>query len=234
MHPVSYVVMLFGAILAVTGIVLFARMGTAGTSSVKMFGLEFQLGGSALVIFVVGTVLFLLPIIRRADFPQLTQSSLPSSSRVEESNSTIPSPSKSSAETPYSAADPSPVQAAEDPSALHWYLLATALWRGGEEGYVPAESALVFFSRALAIDPNGGEILRGRAMVYKQLGEYDKALKDVNKAISLVPTFAENYSTRGAVFFNMNQLRSACADWNRAFALGSEYSRGNVERFCNQ
>jgi hypothetical protein len=63
MHTFGYAFMVFGAVLAFTGIALFMRMGTQGTSSLKMFGFEFQLGGSALVIFVVGAVLFAVPVI---------------------------------------------------------------------------------------------------------------------------------------------------------------------------
>jgi hypothetical protein len=69
MHPVAYVFFLFGVALVITGIVLFIKMGTQGTSSVKMLGFEFQLGGSALVIFVVGVIIFIFPIVFRSEFP---------------------------------------------------------------------------------------------------------------------------------------------------------------------
>jgi acyl carrier protein len=58
----------FGAILALIGIVLFARRGTEGTNSIKMLGFEFQLSGSALVIFVIGALIFLAPIIYQDRF----------------------------------------------------------------------------------------------------------------------------------------------------------------------
>lgn len=69
MHPIAFVVMGFGAFLALVGIVLFSKRGAEGTSSLKLLGLEFNLGGSSLVIFVLGFVLVILPFIRKGDFP---------------------------------------------------------------------------------------------------------------------------------------------------------------------
>lgn len=63
MHPIAYVIMTFGAALALTGIVLFAKKGSQGSNTIKMLGFEFQLAGSSLVIFVMGTIMFLFPIL---------------------------------------------------------------------------------------------------------------------------------------------------------------------------
>lgn len=63
MEPIGYIFFAFGAVLSFIGILVFIKMGTQGTSTVKMFNFEFQLGGSALVIFIVGAVLFMVPII---------------------------------------------------------------------------------------------------------------------------------------------------------------------------
>lgn len=62
--------MAFGVILAVVGVLLFIKMGTQGTSKVKMLGVELQLGGSALVVFVIGVFLFLVPILFEDRIPQ--------------------------------------------------------------------------------------------------------------------------------------------------------------------
>jgi hypothetical protein len=56
--------MTFGSLLSIVGILLFIKMGVQGQSIVKMFGFEFQLGGSALVVFVVGVVIFLIYVIK--------------------------------------------------------------------------------------------------------------------------------------------------------------------------
>jgi hypothetical protein len=64
MNPVGFLFIGFGAVLTLIGIALFVKMGTQGTSSVKALGFEFQLGGSALVVFVVGAILVMLPVLR--------------------------------------------------------------------------------------------------------------------------------------------------------------------------
>lgn len=77
MHPLGYVFVVFGAILTIVGIVLFAKMGTQGTSVVKMMGFEFQLGGSALVIVVVGVALMLVPVLYGDKLPAVVPASSP-------------------------------------------------------------------------------------------------------------------------------------------------------------
>ncbi|SEM47802.1 hypothetical protein SAMN04489760_11747 [Syntrophus gentianae] len=63
MHPIGYIIMAFGAFLSVTGIILLSRKGSQGKSVVKMFGFEFELSESSLVIFVFGCLIFLTPLI---------------------------------------------------------------------------------------------------------------------------------------------------------------------------
>jgi hypothetical protein len=76
MESLIYIVMGFGAVLALTGIALFARKGAEGTNTIKMFGFEFQLAGSALVIFVMGALIFLVPILYNEKFGGSNQSSV--------------------------------------------------------------------------------------------------------------------------------------------------------------
>ncbi len=61
--PTYHLVMGFGAAVALVGILLFWHRGTEGRNTIKMFGFEFRLAGSALVIFVIGMLTFLAPLI---------------------------------------------------------------------------------------------------------------------------------------------------------------------------
>ena len=63
MDPLATITVIFGAILALLGIFAFLKKGTQGTSRIRMLGAEFELGGSALVIFVVGAMLIVVPWI---------------------------------------------------------------------------------------------------------------------------------------------------------------------------
>jgi acyl carrier protein len=76
-----YLVMGFGAVLALIGIVLFARKGVEDTNKIKMFGFEFELAGSALVIFVIGALIFLVPVLYREQFREPNQSSVKTDER---------------------------------------------------------------------------------------------------------------------------------------------------------
>ena len=63
MTVAHYIVIALGAVFALLGIFLFSRHGAHGENKVKLLGAEFQLSGSALVIFVVGAVMVLAPLI---------------------------------------------------------------------------------------------------------------------------------------------------------------------------
>jgi hypothetical protein len=64
----AYVVMGFGALIALIGVVLFAKKGAEGDNKIKLLGMEFQLTGSALVVFVMGVITFLVPVIYAEKF----------------------------------------------------------------------------------------------------------------------------------------------------------------------
>lgn len=68
MQTILYITMAFGAVLAILGVVLFAKKGAQGSNTVKMLGFEFQLTGSSLVIFVVGVTTFLYPLLKLDKF----------------------------------------------------------------------------------------------------------------------------------------------------------------------
>jgi hypothetical protein len=53
-------VLILGAIFAVTGIALFAKRGVSGQNTIKIAGIELQLAGSSLVVFVVGCGLIVI------------------------------------------------------------------------------------------------------------------------------------------------------------------------------
>jgi hypothetical protein len=56
---IQVAVLTLGAIFAIIGIVRFAKKGISGKNTIKMFGAEFQLAGSSLVVFVLGSILII-------------------------------------------------------------------------------------------------------------------------------------------------------------------------------
>ncbi len=61
-----------------------------------------------------------------------------------------------------------------------------------------------------------------RAVAYMNLKQYEKALKDINKALVTAknPLQALCYNTRGMVYVNMNQHENAMKDYQKACDLG--------------
>lgn len=63
MNSPAYFLMALGTILMAVGILIFIKKGAEGHNVLKMIGFEFQLSGSALVIFVIGAVILLIPFL---------------------------------------------------------------------------------------------------------------------------------------------------------------------------
>ena len=57
------VVMTFGAVVAGTGLVLLSLRKEQGENKIKLFGQEFQISTPALVVFLVGCAVFILPLV---------------------------------------------------------------------------------------------------------------------------------------------------------------------------
>jgi len=57
MTTIQLIALVLGGLFAVAGIVLFAKKGSRGTNTIKIFGMEFHLAGSSLVVFVLGCLL---------------------------------------------------------------------------------------------------------------------------------------------------------------------------------
>lgn len=68
-----------------------------------------------------------------------------------------------------------------------------------------------------------------RAEYYAELGEFDKALADFEKVISLMPV-ADAYLGRGCMYMNMGDLTSALGEFNRAIAM----EPGNAMAYSNR
>ena len=77
-----YFLMAFGALLAIVGIVLFARKSGSGQNKLKFFGAEFELSAPSLVIFVLGCGLVVFPFIQGVKQSQATTPPQPKPSEI--------------------------------------------------------------------------------------------------------------------------------------------------------
>lgn len=72
--------------------------------------------------------------------------------------------------------------------------------------------------------PRAAVAYYSRAMAYNQLGNYDLAIKDLNKVVSLGPKFSRAYLNRGVDYGKVGNLEMAAADFKKAIELNPEYA----------
>lgn len=71
------------------------------------------------------------------------------------------------------------------------------------------EEALACFDKVIAIDNKAYWAIYNKGLAYKNLGEYDKAIKHYNKALSIYPSYKEAWDALGVVFLNLRNLEEA-------------------------
>ena len=87
------------------------------------------------------------------------------------------------------------------------------------------DAAISDFDAVLARDANNAIFLFYRGTSHSELGEqYDKAIADYTRAISLNPEFANAYSNRGASYGELEEHDRAIANYTRAISLNPEYA----------
>ncbi|MFG3093091.1 tetratricopeptide repeat protein [Streptomyces antibioticus] len=84
------------------------------------------------------------------------------------------------------------------------------------------EPAIRDFSAALALEPQNGDALVGRALTHEQRGNLEDALADLDEAIRIRPDGAWNHVYRGHVRLAAGRHAEALADFDRAVELDPE------------
>jgi tetratricopeptide (TPR) repeat protein len=90
------------------------------------------------------------------------------------------------------------------------------------------QEAVAQYSQAVVIDPSHTEAFTCRGLAYNALGQYDKAIADFTRAISLGSHDA--YITRAYAYRKLKDSDNALADCNRAIELDPKYWEGYVSR----
>uniref|UniRef100_A0A7S0RRP4 STI1 domain-containing protein n=1 Tax=Chlamydomonas leiostraca TaxID=1034604 RepID=A0A7S0RRP4_9CHLO len=71
------------------------------------------------------------------------------------------------------------------------------------------EEAVKFFSDAIAIDPNNHVLHSNRSAAQASLNNYESALEDARKCVSIKPDWGKGYSRLGVAFFHLHRLDEA-------------------------
>ncbi len=92
------------------------------------------------------------------------------------------------------------------------------------------EPARVIFEGLVAIDPTNPYYYRGLGVIYLQLKDLDKALKQFNYAIRLAPNDMVSYINRAEIYMAMKQYSAAEADLDNALSRAGNNNRALVNK----
>ena len=95
--------------------------------------------------------------------------------------------------------------------------------RHPEEKQEAYEKAIEHYTYALGLEVEDAAVYNNRGNVYLNLGEIDNAIGDFNKAIELVPYYADPYYNRGTAYLDLNEIDKAIEDLNTAIVLPSVF-----------
>lgn len=91
-------------------------------------------------------------------------------------------------------------------------------------------SAILDYSKAIALGPNWSRAYNNRGIVYMRIGDDTTALNDFNTAISINPTNAQFYNNRGLIHFYLKHDHKALADFNRSIKLNPNAASTYINR----
>jgi tetratricopeptide (TPR) repeat protein len=75
------------------------------------------------------------------------------------------------------------------------------------------------FTNCISTDPQNFKYYGSRSMLYTAINDYPKALKDINRAIELVPTYSRHYKDRAAIYKCIGLLTDSFKDIETAISL---------------
>lgn len=121
----------------------------------------------------------------------------------------------------------------EDPTNLEtWRLLGNACFDANL-----SEQAISAYNRALALKPDDTDILNDQGAMYRQIGEFSKAVANFEKAFKVDPKNLESLYNSGYVYaFDLNNIPKALEIWQLYLKLDSNSEAGRtvkgfVERY---
>jgi tetratricopeptide (TPR) repeat protein len=91
--------------------------------------------------------------------------------------------------------------------------------------------AILFFNKALKMNPADAYGYHDRGRAYGEQGQYDVAISDYTKALEIDPGYADAYFNRGLAYHAKGQYDQAIFDYTRALEIdpadaGTYYARG--------
>jgi cytochrome c-type biogenesis protein CcmH/NrfG len=83
-----------------------------------------------------------------------------------------------------------------------------------------AQKAVDAYGKALALKPGEPNILTDQGVMYRQLGQFDKAIANFQKANKVDPTHVQSIFNIGVVYANdLNKPAEAAKAWNKVLTI---------------
>ena len=79
-------------------------------------------------------------------------------------------------------------------------------------------------NKAIALDTNRPNFYKNRGLAYHGKLEYDKAIEQFNKSMTIDPAYMYAYTGRGETYLKMGKLENAASDFKKACELGDKDS----------
>jgi tetratricopeptide (TPR) repeat protein len=85
-------------------------------------------------------------------------------------------------------------------------------------------SATDQLNKLITANPDSSRLFSGRAAVYRELGDLERALADCTNAIRLAPRSAEAYNNRGFMWTEKEDFEKAIADFDLAISIDPNHA----------
>jgi len=118
--------------------------------------------------------------------------------------------------------------------AVEWFEKAVNLQKEieGKENLSELEKVILYYSRAIEINPKYADAYYNRGKAYRRKGDLDQAISDYSQAILLNQKDAEAYNNRGLAYADKGDLDQAISDFNQAILLNPKNAEAYYNKAC--
>jgi tetratricopeptide (TPR) repeat protein len=94
-----------------------------------------------------------------------------------------------------------------------------------------AQKAIEAYGRALELKPNDADVITDQGIMYRALGQYDKAVANFDRANKVVPTHVQSLYNKGVVYaHDLKDPKKAMEAWNRVIQIAPQSDQARQAR----
>ena len=90
--------------------------------------------------------------------------------------------------------------------------------------------AIEAYTKSINLEPDQYGTYNKRAILYKNIGEYDNALNDINLSIKYKPNNCKAYDTKGNIYSKKSQYRLAIDEYTKAIKICNGFAGAYMNR----